>query len=160
MKPSLHIQDFDVTERALIGRFIKVPWQIYHDDPAWVPPLIHERKHLLSARHPYFAHATARFWLAQINGQPVGRISAQVDQIKARTDQDKVGYFGMFECINDLNVSKRLFACAETWLRSQQCERARGPFNLSINQESGLLVDGFNSAPYIMMGHARPYYQS
>lgn len=160
MRPSLRIQDFAVTERRLIDRFIKVPWQIYHDDPVWVPPLIHERKNLLSAKHPYFAHATARFWLAEINGQPAGRISAQVDWIKARTDQDKVGYFGMFECIDDLSVSKKLFECAETWLQSQQCELVRDPFNLSINQESGLLVEGFNSAPYIMMGHARPYYQS
>ena len=160
MRPSLHIQDFAVTERRLIDKFIKVPWRIYHDDPAWVPPLIHERKNLLSAKHPYFAHATARFWLAELDGRPAGRISAQVDRIKARTDRDEVGYFGMFECINDINVSNRLFECAESWLRSQQCELVRGPFNLSINQESGLLVSGFNSAPYIMMGHARPYYQS
>ena len=114
MRPSLHIQDFAVTERRLIDKFIKVPWRIYHDDPAWVPPLIHERKNLLSAKHPYFAHATARFWLAEMDGRLAGRISAQVDRIKARTDRDEVGYFGMFECINDINVSNRLFECAES----------------------------------------------
>jgi len=157
---SFKLDSFDVTDRALIRKFIRVPWDIYRDDPAWIPPLIKERLDFLSPRHPYFEHATARFWLAQKDGQYVGRISAQKDQLKSASDQEAIGYFGMFECINDSEVAGKLFSEAEAWLKLQNCEVIRGPFSLSINQESGLLVDGFDTPPYIMMGHAKPYYQA
>ena len=153
------IQSFDVTDRRNIHKFVKVPWQIYQDDPAWVPPLIKERMDLLSPKHPYFEHARARFWIARDNGRAVGRISAQYDQIKPSSVKQSIGYFGMFDCIDDQEVASRLFESAENWLKEQGCELVRGPFSLSINQESGLLVDGFEQSPFIMMGHARKYFQ-
>ncbi len=156
---SLTLHSFDVSDRASIKKFIKVPWRIYQDDSHWVPPLIKERLDLLSPKHPYFEHAQARFWIAYRGSEAVGRISAQFDQLKPLNESSSVGYFGMFECVNDYKVAKELFKAAEGWLDQYKVDVIRGPFNLSINQESGLLVDGFETSPYIMMGHARPYYE-
>ena len=149
---------FDVSDRSNIKKFIQVAWEIYKDDPVWVPPLIKERLDSLSPRHPYFEHANVRFWIAYKDDKAVGRISAQVDQLKSASDSQSFGYFGMFECVDNDLLAKELLTKAEQWLSSQNCEAIRGPYNLSINQESGLLVDGFSTPPYIMMGHARPYY--
>ena len=157
---SVETQSFDVSDRSNIRKFVKVPWEIYKNDPAWVPPLIAERMGFLSPKHPYFEHAQARFWIAYDNGRAVGRISAQFDQIKPSAGQSNIGYFGMFECIDDDNVASQLFECAETWLSGFGCELIRGPFSLSINQESGLLVDGFDTPAFIMMGHAKKYFQT
>ena len=151
---------FDVSNRPNVKKFIQFAWGIYQDDPAWVPPLLKERLDLLSPKHPYFEHANVRFWIAYKNGEAVGRISAQVDQLKSLSDSKAVGYFGLFECIEDVSLAGELLSKAEEWLASCHCEIVRGPFSLSINQESGLLVDGFESSPYIMMGHAKPYYSS
>ncbi len=155
-----HLRSFDVTDRALVKEFIKVPWSIYQDDAHWVPPLIKERLDCLSPQHPYFEHAKVRFWILFKAGAAIGRISAQHDQLKSTCDDQSVGYFGMFECIDDKQAAGQLVEAAETWLREQKVELIRGPFSLSINQESGLLVDGFDTPPYIMMGHAKPYYQT
>ncbi|MFK7795388.1 MAG: N-acetyltransferase [Gammaproteobacteria bacterium] len=157
---SLILHSFDVTDRASIKKFIMVPWDIYADDPCWVPPLIKERLDLLSPRHPYFEHAQARFWIAYRDNKAVGRISAQVDQLKPISESESVGYFGMFECVDDVEIAEELFAHAEQWISSHQCALIRGPFSLSINQESGLLIKGFDVPPYIMMGHAKRYYQN
>ncbi|MDW3094320.1 MAG: GNAT family N-acetyltransferase [Gammaproteobacteria bacterium] len=156
---SLTLRSFDVTDRASIKKFIIVPWDIYKDDPNWVPPLIKERLDLLSPKHPYFEHAQARFWIAYHGSSAVGRISAQIDQMKSINDHESVGYFGMFECIDDTSIAGELFAEAERWIAAHQCALIRGPFSLSINQECGLLIEGFDTPPYIMMGHAKPYYQ-
>ena len=149
---------FDVSDRTNIKKFIQVSWGIYKDDPVWVPPLFKERLEHLSPSHPYFEHAEVRFWIAYDKDRPVGRISAQLDQLKSASDTQSVGYFGMFECIDDSELANTLLSKAENWLASHGCEVVRGPYNLSINQESGLLVEGFSTPPYIMMGHARPYY--
>lgn len=157
---SLTLHSFDVTDRASIKKFIKVPWDIYKGDPCWVPPLIKERLDLLSPKHPYFEHAQAQFWIAYQDGKAVGRISAQVDQLKPISEHESVGYFGMFECVDDVGIAGELFSHAERWITSHHCALIRGPFSLSINQESGLLVKGFDTPPYIMMGHAKRYYQN
>ncbi len=138
--------------------FIRVPWAIYRDDPQWVPPLISDKKLQLSPRNPYFEHARAAFWIARRGKRAVGRISAQIDRLHLEKHHDDCGFFGMLEAENDPEVFAALLDTAETWLRKQGMKRVRGPFSLSINQESGLLVEGFETPPYIMMGHARPYY--
>ena len=124
-----------------------------------MPPLIKERLDLLHPSHPYFEHASARFWLVKLNGVPVGRISAQIDQLAKQTNSDRIGFFGFFECIDDVDLALELLQHAEDWLKEQGCVLVRGPFSLSINQESGLLVDGFDAEPFFMMGHAKSYYQ-
>jgi hypothetical protein len=138
--------------------FIRLPWSIYSDDPAWVPPLLLERKELLSPRNPYFEHAQYQSWIAYRDGTPVGRISAQIDQLHLDRYQKKEGFFGMIEAEDIAETFAALFQTAETWLREHGMRRVLGPYNLSINQEPGLLVDGFETPPFMMMGHARPYY--
>lgn len=138
--------------------FIRMPWPIYREDPAWVPPLIYERKEHLSEKNPFFQHARWQAWLAMDEDRPVGRISAQIDQLHLERYDDKCGYFGMLEAIDNPAVFSLLLNTAEQWLREQGMALIRGPFNLSINEECGLLVEGFDTPPSLMMGHARPYY--
>jgi hypothetical protein len=139
-------------------RFIRLPWSIYQDDPAWVPPLLLERKEFLSPKNPYFEHARYQSWIAYRDGTPVGRISAQIDQLHLDRYPDKEGFFGMIEAEDNPETFAALFQAAEAWLRDHGMRSVLGPYNLSINQEPGLLVDGFETPPFMMMGHARPYY--
>ena len=144
---------------AAIDRFIRVPFALYADDPHWVPPLMLERRDHLNARlNPYFDHAEVAYWLALRGGRAVGRISAQVDQAYLARHGDACGHFGFIEGVDDGAVFEGLFGAAENWLRERGMVLARGPFSLSINDETGLLVDGHDSPPSMMMGHAPPYY--
>ena len=141
-----------------LKNFIRVPWAIYENDPNWIPPLIQERKDSLSANHPYFKHADWQAWTAHRDGKTVGRICAQVDQLHQQRYDDKTGFFGLIEAPDDDEVFMALFETAENWLRTQGMQRVLGPFNLGINQELGVLVDGFDSPPFFMMGHSPRYY--
>ena len=147
-----------VEGRGALNDFIRLPWSIYRDDPMWVPPLLLERRMHLSPKNPYFEHAKFCSWITYRDGKPVGRISAQIDQLHIDRYQDATGFFGMLEAEDDIRTFQTLLDTAETWLREQGMRRICGPFNLSINQELGLLVDGFDTPPSLMMGHARPYY--
>jgi hypothetical protein len=148
-----------VEGRADLMRFLEVPFGIYRDDPNWVPPLRAERlRHLDRSRNPYFHHAEAQFFLAERNGEAVGRISAQFDQLHLQHHKDGAGQFGFLEAIDDASVFAALIDAAAAWLATRGATRMRGPFSLSINDESGLLVEGFDRRPSIMMGHALPYY--
>lgn len=148
-----------VTSRAQLDQFIKLPWRLYQFDLNWVPPLKFELKERLSTKkNPFFEHARWQAWIAWRGTQPVGRISAQIDDLYQQHHSEAVGYFGMPEAENDPDILAMLLNSAEVWLRQQDIEIVRGPFNLSINEECGLLVEGFDTPPCIMMGHARPYY--
>jgi hypothetical protein len=139
--------------------FVRLPWAIYRDDPAWIPPLLMERReHLDPRKNPFFETAETRFWLALRDGRPVGRISAQVNRAYLEKHRDATGHFGMLEAEDSAETFQALLGAAEDWLRAQGMRRALGPFNLSINEECGLLVDGFEHPPSMLMGHARPYY--
>ena len=144
--------------RKQLDDFIAVPWSIYRDDLHWVPPLIFEQKQRLTKKNPFFEHARWQVWTARHDGCLVGRISAQIDQLYLKQHADKCGYFGMVEAEDDPALFNALLSTAEGWLRDQGMHRVSGPFNLSINEECGLLVDGFETPPFIMMGHARSYY--
>ncbi len=148
----------EVSGRKALNTFIRVPWRIYKDDPNWVPPLLAERRDALSPKHPYFKHALWRAWVAYRNGEPVGRISAQIDDLHLKQYDTKTGFFGLIEAPDDDEVFSALFQAAEAWLRSQGIRNLIGPFNLSINQDLGVLVEGFDSPPYVMTGHAPAYY--
>ena len=148
-----------VDDGAGLKDFIALPRRIYAADPMWIPPLEFERRgHLNRKANPFFAHADTAFWLAWRNGRPVGRISAQIDRMSLAQHGDATGHFGFFEAEDDPAVFAALFRAAEEWLRRQGMSHVRGPFSLSINDESGLLVDGFDTAPFMMMGHAPTYY--
>lgn len=142
-------------ERAL---FLRVPYQIYRDDPAWVAPLLFMQRDNIAPGNPVFEHLRWQPFLAWRGDRPVGRISAQVDSLVQVHRGENNGYFGMLEAPDDSAVFAALFAAAEQWLRDQGMERAIGPFSLNINQEIGALVEGFDTIPNMMMGHGRRYY--
>lgn len=157
MKQNLKIEP--IRTRADTKTFIRLPWEIYADDPAWVPPLLFDRRQQISEKHnPFFRHAEWQGFLARRGGRPVGRISAQIDRLNADLGRPELGYFGMIEGVDDPEVFAALLGAAEAWLRARGMRRVVGPFNLGINQEVGLLVDGFDTPPYFMMTHARRYY--
>lgn len=147
-----------VAGQRTTARFIEAPWSLYAADPNWVPPLLVERKRHLSAKNPYFEHAEFQAWIALRGDQTVGRISAQVDRLHLQLHKDETGFFGFLEAEDNAETFQVLFETAEDWLRKKGMLWARGPFSLSINDECGLLVDGFDSPPPIMLGHSLPYY--
>lgn len=147
-----------VTNRHEMGVFIDVPWLVYNDDPLWVPPLRLERRFHFSRLNPFFKHGEWQAWIAYRNSQPVGRISAQIDQLHRQRYGADTGHFGLLESIEDAEVFRVLTKAAEEWLAARNTRRITGPFNFSINQECGVLVDGFDSPPVIMMPHSREWY--
>lgn len=148
-----------VTARDMT-RFIRLPWKIYRRDPNWVPPLISEYRAFLDRRkNPFFEHAEAKFLLASDTaGRICGRIAAIVNRRHVELHGEKVGFFGLFECENDCQVAAALFSAAADFLRSRGMTVMRGPENMSINDDIGLLVEGFDSPPAIMMPFNRPFY--
>ena len=146
-----------VGTRADREAFLRLPGQLAAGDPNWVEPLHFERRRFLSPRHnPVFGHAEIGLWLALRSGRPVGRISAQVDRLVPGTSGGPLGFFGMIDARED-DVLARLFETAEGWLAERGIRHVRGPFNLSINQSSGVLVWGFDSPPSLMMEHNDPW---
>ena len=139
--------------------FHRIPYRVYCDDPNWVPPLLLERRaHFNPSLNPYFQHAKARFWVAYRGGEPVGRISAQINQLHLDQHRDAAGNFGFIEGLDDPAIFAGLLNAAENWLRSGGMTRAFGPLSFSIWDQCGLLVEGFDTPPYFMMGHAKPYF--
>jgi hypothetical protein len=141
-----------------LKEFIGLPAALYRHDPAWISPLILEQKQRYGAGNPLFRHARWQGWVAYRGARPVGRISAQIDDLHLERYRDGTGHFGSLEAEDDADVFAALLAAAQDWLAAAGMERVTGPFNLSVNEECGLLVDGFETPPCIMMGHARPYY--
>jgi len=149
-----------VTDKAGLMAFIRAPYALYKDDPHYIAPLEMDRVDTLSTdKNPFFKHAKAQYWIAYRGDQPVGTISAQVDTLVHKHVDPKQGQIGFFECENNSATAKALFKTAEGWLKENGCAKAAGPFNLSINEECGLLIDGFDTPPMVMMGHHLPYYQ-
>jgi hypothetical protein len=139
--------------------FVNLAWHVYRDDPAWVPPLKDEVHGLITpGKNPWFEHARAKFWLAERDGKVVGRISAQVDELVLEHMGEGTGQWGMLET-TDGEAAAALIATAEAWLREQGMTTAMGPISLSIWDEPGLEIEGFDQPPTAMMGHHRPEYQ-
>lgn len=139
-------------------QFLALPQRIYAPDPVWIAPLGFMKREQMSAKNHFFEHARWRAWLALRDGKTVGRITAQIDAMHLQQHCDDTGYFGMLEADDDPAVFAALFGAAEDWLRSEGMKQVRGPFNLHVNEEVGLLVEGFATPPYVLMGHARPWY--
>ena len=149
-----------ITRVSQLRPFLDVPHRIYATDPHWVPPLDFEQRQRFSPKNHFFRHARWQGWVARRNGQLAGRITAQVDDLHLQQHGDDMGYFGMLEAEDNAAVFAALCNAAENWLRDQGMRQVRGPFNLHINEEIGLLVDGFSTPPFVMMGHGRPWYGS
>lgn len=151
------IEIVPVQGRALLDRFIRLPERLHKDDPHYIAPLHMERLDALTPKNPFFGHADVQFWLARKDGRDVGRISAQIDHQALSIRPDAAGQFGMIAAEDDPAIFAALLSTAENWLRARGRSRIEGPFNLNINEEMGLLVDGFDTPPMLLMGHDKPY---
>jgi GNAT superfamily N-acetyltransferase len=157
----LNIEVSEVTSRRERDAFIKFQWQIYTNDPAWVPPLIIERKKFLDRRrHPFYGHGDAALFLARKNGKIAGRIMASDDPNYNSLHETNLGCFGLFECIDDHEVAAVLFDAAASWLRTRGRTEMMGPIDYSTNYVCGLLIDGFRFPPTILTAHNPPYYRA
>lgn len=142
-----------------LERFIAIPYSLHRRDPLWVPPLRMDVRTILTPRkNPFFEHAAAKYFLAFAGGRIVGRIAAIRNDAHNEVHGDRVGFFGFFESVDDQAVADALFDAAAAWLREQGRDTMRGPMNPSINDECGLLVDGFDTPPVVLMPHNPAYY--
>lgn len=138
-----------------------MPWKIYQDDPYWVPPLISDFKNTINKyKNPFFCHAERELFIAYKNNEPVGRIAAIIDYNYCKYHENSIGFFGFFESINDQLVADRLFTAATKFLKSKLMKEMYGPANPSMNDECGLLIDGFDSSPMIKMAYSPTYYRT
>ncbi len=145
--------------RRDLKSFIDLPYQLFAGDPVWVPPLRLDIEMTLSrTKNPFFEHAEAEYFLAERDGTVVGRIAAIENRLHNETHADRVGFYGWFDCIDDQEVANALFRAAETWLRARKLDVMRGPASFSTNDQCGLLVDGFETRPTLLMPHNPPYY--
>ena len=148
-----------VETRSQQKRFVNLPWRIYRDDPCWIPPLVMSQEELLGFRPcPFYEKSRSRSFLATRGAQDVGRITAIVNAGHIERYNEQRGFFGFFECDDDPVAAKALFDAAKDWLHAQGMTSIRGPANPSLNYECGLLIEGFDTAPFFMMTHNKPYY--
>ncbi len=144
-----------------LRQFIELPYTLYRGDPFWVPPLRIAQRDLFNKRkHPFHAFAEVQCFLARRNGTAIGRIAAIHDPNYNAFHQEQAGFFGFFESPEEPEVAMGLLSAARDWLRSRGAEVIRGPMNPSTNYECGLLVDGFDSPPQVMMTYNPPYYDA
>jgi GNAT superfamily N-acetyltransferase len=149
-----------VHSRADIRRFIKLPFAIHRDHERWVPPLIWERKQFLNRKkNPYFRHAEAEYFMAWRDGDPVGRITAMVDRQLNDYHGWKWGSFGNFEVFDDAEAAGALVDAAEAWVRERGMDRLVGPMDFTMNDEVGILIEGFDLRPMLKQPWHPPYYQ-
>jgi len=158
--PAADVRIVPVTTEQQRRQFARFPWRIYANDPLWVPPLFMDYLALLTpGKHPFWEHAHQQLFLAERGGQVVGTIGAHVNHRHNEIHEDKVGFFGFFEVIEEYPVAEALLAAATDWQREQGMAAIRGPENPSQNEEVGLLVDGFDRPRVIMMTYNPRYYQ-
>jgi GNAT superfamily N-acetyltransferase len=149
-----------VETRSQQRRFLRLPWEIYRDTPQWVPPLVQAAKrHIGFARDPFYDRGQSRSFLATREGVDIGRITAIVNDAHNEQHGERLGFFGFFECADDVEAAQGLFAAARTWLRAEGMTAIRGPANPSLNYECGLLVDGFHLPPQFMMTYNHRWYE-
>lgn len=148
-----------VQNRRQRREFVEFAWQLYQDDPRWVPPIRAQQEQLLGwRRHAFYDRAESQAFVARRGGEAVGRILAILNHAHIEVHHEEVGFFGFFECVNDLDVAAALLNAAKDWLAERGIDSMRGPVNPSLNHECGLLVEGFDLPPYFMMTYNPPYY--
>lgn len=154
---SVNIRQID--SKADRSTFAKVPWVAHQNDSRWVPPLLADVLDTINPRkNPFFEHGEAALFLAERDGEAVGRISAHTNRLHNEHHEDKAGFFGFFESTDDEKVSAALLETAESWLKQQGCDQVLGPESFSTNEEVGVLVEHREGPPMIMCAQNPPYY--
>jgi len=149
-----------VRNRRELKRFVKLPFRLHRESEQWVPPLVFERMQFLDRkRNPWFEHGEAEYFLAERDGEPVGRITAHVDSRWDEFQGGKDAMFGFFEAAEDPEVVRALFDAAAEWARARGRERLLGPMDFTTNDEIGILIEGFERQPMILEPWHPPYYQ-
>ncbi|MBK5110224.1 MAG: hypothetical protein JJE10_02525 [Thermoleophilia bacterium] len=150
-----------VQSRRELKRFVKVPFRVHREHPQWVPPLIVDRMQFLNrSKNPYFDHAEVELLIAERDGEPVGRISAQIDQRWDDYRGGNDGQFGFFETVDDPEVATALLDAGCEWLADRGRERVVGPMDFTTNDEVGIQIDGFDQKPVILENCHQPYVQT
>jgi len=148
-----------VTGPGELRAFIDLPYRIQGQDPLWVPPLrMDVRERLSRTRNPFFKEGDAEYFLAWNGRTAVGRVAAVANRRHDEVYADGFGFFGFFECVNDAEVARGLLDAAAAWARERGYRGIRGPASFTTNHECGLLVEGFDTPPTVMMPHNPPYY--
>jgi hypothetical protein len=155
----LAIEVVTASGKAGLKEFVEFPWSVYRNDPHWVPPLQIAVKELLDReKHPFYKNAEAELFLARRDGRVVGRIAAILDRNHNKFHDEKAGFFGFFESVDDPAVALALLTAARKWVSAKGAEFLRGPVNPSTNYECGMLIEGFDSSPMVMMTYNPRYY--
>jgi GNAT superfamily N-acetyltransferase len=148
-----------VSTRRQRKDFLLFPWSHYRSDPNWIPPLRRNQEELAGYRaHPFYEHNEVQTFVAYRSGQVCGRIAAILNRGHVERHQDRRGFFGFLECTDDQEAANALFDAVRQWFAQRDISRLRGPTNPSLNYELGLLIEGFDSAPFFMMTYNPPYY--
>lgn len=148
-----------VENRSGLVEYIKFPFKLHRNDPNWVPPLIEERMaYFDTKKNPFYEHSRYQLYVARRAGEVIGTIGAVVNDRHNEVHDELAGAWGFFECIDDRDVAAALLAAAEDWNRGQGMTAVRGPLNFSLNDEAGMLIDGFETPPMVMMTHNPRYY--
>ena len=160
--PAVDVRVDEVPRGASLKPFIDLSWTVNAADPAWVPPLRMALEPVLDrSKHPFHQHADVAYFLAERGAEVVGRIAAVVNHQYNQHHGDRTGFFGFFESVDDPAVARALLDAAAAWLKARGRDVMRGPFNFSTNDEfssPGVLIQGFDIPPMVMMSHNPPYY--
>lgn len=147
-----------VVSRAQIKQFVELPYRFYATDPHWVPPLRRDEwRRFDRARNPFFEHGVMHLWLAMRGPRIVGRVAGIVDDLHNEAHRERTGWFGFFEAA-DASVAQALLTAVEEWVRERGLHLVRGPANPTLNESAGLLIDAFDSDPYVLMPYNPPSY--
>ncbi len=153
------IEVLPADDKRTFKKFLNFPFKLYAKNSHWVPPLLKGIKEQFSPQNPFFKHAEVRPFIANINGETVGRITAIYNQAYIDFHREQAGFFGFFDCIDEIEVARALIERVKQWLGEKGMSLLRGPMNFTSNEEWGLLIEGFDEAPMIMMPYNSPYYQ-
>jgi GNAT superfamily N-acetyltransferase len=154
------IQVLPAEDKKTFKEFLNLPFKIYNKNSLWVPPLLRDVKEQFSPKNPFFKHAEVVPFIAKLNEETVGRIVAIYNQAHIDFYGERAGFFGFFECIDETSIAKVLVERVKQWLKEKGMLLLRGPMNFSSNEEWGLLVEGYDNPPMLMMPYNPPYYQA